>query len=102
MFRFTDRPSLSDLFDARAALRRQEVVLLGAMRDVQTELRSWQGHRLAQEASGRNVPRELCMLWEELAERERELALDLIQVRAALREAQREIQNCIAARPIAS
>jgi hypothetical protein len=100
MFRLQDRgPSLSDLVDLRASLRRQEILLLGALRDVQSELRSWALHRRSREAIGARVPRELCVLWEELAERERELALDLLQVRAAHAEVNRGIQGRLAGRP---
>ena len=100
MFRLEDRgPSLSDLVDLRASLRRQEILLLGALRDVQSELRSWAMHRRSREAVGAPVARELCVLWEELGERERELALDLLQVRAALAEVNRGIQGRLAPRP---
>ncbi len=102
MFHPPDRPSLSDLFDARSALRRQEVVLMRALRDVQDELRGWDSHRLAQQAAGQGVPRELCRIWAELAERERELAILVLQARSELHAAQRELQARLTVRPIAS
>jgi hypothetical protein len=107
MFRLHDRvPSLCDLVDLRASLRRQEILLLGAMRDVQSELRSWSAHRRAQQVVGEPVARELCVLWEELGERERELAQDLVQVRAAQLEVNRGIQDQLTPRrtprPLAS
>ena len=91
MLRLHERcPTLSDLVDLRAALRRQDLMLQGALRDVQSELRCWERHREEQEANHREVPRELVMVWDELRERERELALDALQVRSALAEANRE------------
>jgi hypothetical protein len=88
-------PSLSDLVDLRASLRRQELILNAALHDVQGELKSWDRHRRAQDAAGREVPRELSLIWQELRERERELVLDVLQVRAALAEANREILRAL-------
>ncbi|MGE3173546.1 MAG: hypothetical protein AB7O97_13060 [Planctomycetota bacterium] len=103
MFSLRDRGnSLSDLVEMRASLRRQQIVLTGALRDVQSELRSWERHRTACAAQGTAVPRELGILWEELGDRERELAMDVVQVEAALRETNAEIRACLAPRPIAS
>jgi hypothetical protein len=103
MFRFHERcRTLSDLVELRASLRRQDLALSGALRDVQTELRSWEQHRAARAAAGQPVPRELALVWDELAERERELAMDQLQVRAALGEANREIRNRLSPRPVAS
>lgn len=104
MFRLQERcASLADLIDLRASLRRQEILLQSALREVQAELRSWSRHRRVREACGERVPRELCLVWDELGERERELALDALQVRAALAETSREIQQRLERpRPVAS
>ena len=87
--------SLSDLLSLRTSLRQQEFMLQAALSDVQKELRSWARHRQSHESRGDRVPRELCIVWDELGERERELAMDVIQVRAALRETILEIQQRI-------
>jgi hypothetical protein len=103
MIRLHDRcPTLSRLIEVRASLRRQEIVLLGALHDVQAELRSWQSHRTERSARGLYVPHALCILWDELAERERELALDVLHVRAALQQANREIRDNLGRRGVAS
>jgi len=82
---------LGDLVELRAALRRQVTLLGASLRDVQGELRGWLRHRRAGDLAGQPVPRELRILWDELEIRERELALDLVQARAALAEASAEI-----------
>ncbi|HLQ37273.1 MAG TPA: hypothetical protein VK348_05715 [Planctomycetota bacterium] len=87
--------TLSDLLELRAALRRQELLVGGALRDVQNELKSWQRHRRAQELAGQPVPRELVLLWDGLEERERELALDLLQISAAHAEADQDVQAAL-------
>jgi len=87
--------SLADLLEVRASLRRQEVLLKSALRDVQGELRSWNEHREAEAEAGRPVARELCDLWDELEGRERELAMDLVQVRAAWVTASAEIARLL-------
>ena len=95
--------SLSDLLSLRVSLRQQQFLLNGALQDVQEELRCWARHRRAREACGKQVPHELCVVWEELTERERELAMDVVQVHSALAEANREIQDHLhATRPVAS
>ncbi|MBK8100399.1 MAG: hypothetical protein IPK26_25155 [Planctomycetes bacterium] len=92
MIRLQDRvDSLSDLLDLRAQLRRQEMMVAAALGDVQGEIKSWHRHRKAQLLARQPMPRELCLLWEEPEGRERELALDLLQIRAALAEANAEI-----------
>lgn len=91
--------SLADLVDLRVSLRQQEFLLARALRDVQEELRCWARHRQVRESCGESVPKELCVVWEELTERERELAMDVVQVRSALVEANREIQNRLHVRP---
>jgi FixJ family two-component response regulator len=87
------------LVELRASLRRQEIALLGALQDVQGELRSWERHRRGQQARGRTVPVELATVFEELGERERELVLDLMQVRAVQGEANREIARALRPAP---
>ena len=94
MFTMQDRfASLSDLVSLRVSLRQHEFLLNGALRDVHEELRCWARHRRVREACGERVPHELCVVWDELTERERELAIDVVQVRSALVEANREIQQ---------
>jgi hypothetical protein len=73
-------------------LRRQETMVGTALADVQSEIRNWNRHRRAHEFVRDPVPRELCVLWEELDSRERELALDVLQIRAALAETNAEIR----------
>jgi hypothetical protein len=85
--------SLADLLEMRAMLRRQDTLVGTALADVQSEIRSWNRHRKAHELLCEPVPRELCMIWEELETRERELALDVLQIRAALQETNAEIQQ---------
>ena len=85
--------SLKDLVDLRVSLRQQEFLLNTALHDVQEELKCWARHRQARENCGERVPRELSEVWEDLTERERELAMDVLQVRAAIVEANREIQH---------
>lgn len=97
-----ERPTLSGLFDVRRSLRQQEVALLAAIHDVQAEVRSWQHYRRGLEAQGQRPARELCLLWEELVERERALCLDLLQVRAAHTAANRDIQARLSVPPFAS
>jgi hypothetical protein len=87
--------SLADLLEVRASLRQQEVLLKSALRDVQGELRCWNQHREAEAVAGRPVARELCALWDELEGRERELAMDLVQVRAAWVTANAEIARML-------
>ena len=95
--------SLSDLLSLRVSLRQQQFLLSGALQDVQEELRCWARHRRSREACGKQVPHELCVVWEELTERERELAMDVVQVYSALGEANREIQDRLhSSRPVAS
>ena len=106
MIRLEDRCSpLTDLVEVRASLRRQETLLQGVLHDVQGELRCWNRHRQQEAAAGNPMPRELCILWDELESRERELALDLLQVRGAMQEANREIRRRLhpsRSRPLAS
>ncbi len=93
MIRFEEaRPrSLGDLLEQRAALRRQETMVAGAAVEVAHELRAWRRHELAEEAAGRTVPAELRRLWQDLASRQTELRLDLLQLRHALVVAGREL-----------
>jgi hypothetical protein len=91
--------SLADLIALRTTLRQQEFVLRSALSNVQAELRSWHEHRHEHELEGKPVPRELKMVWEELAERERALAVDLLQVQTVLRETIRDVQDALRPHP---
>ncbi|GAB4149204.1 MAG: hypothetical protein Fur0037_17540 [Planctomycetota bacterium] len=90
--------SLSDLLALRSSLRQQETVLADALRDVQAELRFWREDRARRDALGRQTPRELVRIREDLAERERGLVLDLLQVRHSLSEVNGEVRNLLARR----
>lgn len=96
MFEFMERcHSLADLLALRSSLRQQDTVLAGALRDVQQELRDWQQFRRDQEVAGQPVPMELLRLWEELAERERQLVLDLLQHRHLRDQVSEEIARLV-------
>ena len=85
--------SFADLLELRATLRRQATMIAVALATVQGELRDWQADRDARLAAGGTVSRDLLLLWDDLEARERELAADLVQVQAALREANVEVSH---------
>jgi hypothetical protein len=96
MIRLQERcHSLADLMVLRTTLRQQETLVDMALREVQRELASWRRHRQSHELAGKSCPPELCRVWEELAERERELVLDLLQIRAAAGETNRQIRTVL-------
>ncbi|GDY03180.1 hypothetical protein LBMAG49_25090 [Planctomycetota bacterium] len=76
--------SFSELMEVRASLRCQEIRLCVALRSVQREISSWREYCSAEAVARRASPKELAILWEELETRERELAMDIVQVGAAL------------------
>lgn len=87
--------TLSDLMEQRAALRRQEILVAGALRDLARELRSWQRHRMARHAANRPVPAELERIWGELEQRQVELQLDLLQIRHAVQVTSQELDEAL-------
>ena len=90
------RPSLSQWLAVRTSLRQQEVLLQGALREVQRELRGWQPER---QRRGKDAPSSLRMLWLELEERERQLCMDLLMVQQARVAAAQGVQDRIAPIP---
>lgn len=93
----SDAP-LAELVAARAALRREQLRLSSALDEVQRELRDWLPER---QSRGPRAPQELRLLWAELEERERELALELLVAQAARRATDVHIRRHLEAPPMA-
>jgi uncharacterized protein involved in exopolysaccharide biosynthesis len=96
MFDFADRCySLADLLTTRSSLRQQETVLKDALHDVQQELRSWHQHRRELDERGLPSAPELVRLWAELAEREHQLVLDLLQLQHLRQQISEEVTRLV-------
>lgn len=80
--------SLAELLEVRQELRRQEILLQGALLDLQAELQAWRQQPV--------TPVGVARLYDDLEGREHELATDLVQVRQALYETCREIGDSLA------
>lgn len=94
MFDFAGRcHSLADLLTTRSSLRQHETMLTEALRDVQLELRSWQQHQQQLQQQGRTAAPELVRLWQELAEREHQLVLDLLQLQHLRQQISSEVER---------
>lgn len=89
---------LAELVALRAALRREQLRLSSALCEVQRELRDWLPER---QSRGARAPQTLRLLWAELEERERELALELMATEAARRTADARIRRHLEAPPMA-
>lgn len=89
---------LADLVALRAALRREHLRLSAALCCVQRELRDWLPER---QSRGSRAPQHLRILWAELEERERELALDLLAVEARRKDVDLRVLRHLHAPPMA-
>lgn len=83
--------SLADLLSLRSSLRQQQIALQSALAEVQAELGGWRQER--RQRQGQQLPADLSRLWQELAERERQLALDLLQLRHLAEQVNGEIHE---------
>jgi hypothetical protein len=90
--------TLLDMLAIRASVRRQRNQLAAALGDLRAEVRSWNLHRRAQNAAGQPVPAELARLWNDLADREVELADSLAAAEAALADVSARIGGVLAPR----
>lgn len=83
--------TLLDLLQLRGDLRRMEHLLHAVLRDVREEREQWAAHR-GLPADPAAPTHRIASIRSELADRERELATELLQVRAALATVALEVE----------
>lgn len=87
---------LLELLELRATLRAQVARLDAGLNEVQSEIRSWRRHRMAQALVGSPVPSDLAAGWEELVAQESELRNDLEVATGALQAVSAEVDRALA------